>query len=180
MNDRAIHVCPLGRVDETIRATGATRLVTLLTAGTHFERPAPILPEQHLCLWMNDIADEQQGLIAPGMQHVEKLIAFARGWNKDRDEERAGPLAVHCYAGISRSTAAAYIIAAVLSPQRCEEELARYLRRLSPSATPNPRLIRHADAILSRQGRMIDAIASIGRGAEAYEGEPFALTLSPE
>lgn len=171
ISETAIHVCPLARVEETVAASGAVRLVTLLAAGTPFERPARIARENHLCLWMNDIADEQAGLVAPGMQHVERLVAFARGWDRSR------PLAVNCYAGISRSTAAAYIVATALSPDRDEAELAATLRRLSPSATPNPRLVRHADALLGRQGRMVAAIAAIGRGADAFEGAPFALPL---
>lgn len=171
--DTAIHVCPLARVEETVAASGAVRLVTLLATGTPFERPAAIARENHLCLWMNDIAEEQAGLVAPGAQHVKRLVAFAHGWARDC----ARPLAVHCYAGISRSTAAAYIVAAALSPDRDEAELAWTLRRLSPSATPNPRLVRHADALLGRQGRMIAAIAAIGRGADAFEGTPFALPL---
>lgn len=170
-----IHVCPLARVGETVAASGAARLVTLLAAGTPFERPAAIVRENHLCLWMNDIADEQAGLVAPGFEHVERLVAFARDWANGGDCAR--PLAVNCYAGISRSTAAAYIVAAALCPERDEAELARTLRRLSPSATPNLRLVRHADALLCRQGRMVAAIAAIGRGADAFEGAPFSLPL---
>ena len=82
---------------------------------------------------------------------------------------------IHCYAGISRSTASAYIIAAALAPQRDETELAKTLRRLSPSATPNPRLIAMADALLDRDGRMVEAIQAIGRGADAFEGVPVRL-----
>jgi predicted protein tyrosine phosphatase len=37
--------------------------------------------------------------------------------------------------------------------------------------------VRHADALLGRQGRMVAAIAAIGRGADAYEGVPFVLSL---
>ena len=91
--------------------------------------------------------------------------------------DRSAPLIVNCYAGISRSTAGAYIIAAALAPKRDELELAETLRRLSPSATPNPRLIALADAMLWRDGRMIAAIASIGRGADAFEGTPFAFSI---
>ena len=108
----------------------------------------------------------------PGEAHVRSLLDFARGWDRG-----AAPLVVHCYAGISRSTASAYIIAAALSPQRDELELARTLRWLSPSATPNPRLIAVADILLERDGRMVEAIRSIGRGADAYEGAPFVLPL---
>ena len=173
MNNNAIHVCPLSRLDETLWSSGATRLVTLLTAGTLFERPAAIVPDDHLCLWLNDIAQEQEGLVAPAALHVERLIEFAHDW------DRTHALVVHCYAGVSRSTAAAYIIAAALSPSRNEQELTQSLRRLSPSATPNPRLVGHADTILGRQGRMVAAIAAIGRGADAYEGAPFVLPLTP-
>ena len=84
---------------------------------------------------------------------------------------------IHCYAGISRSTASAYIIAAALAPSRSEGELASTLRRLSPSATPNPRMIALADELLHRNDRMVDAIHSIGRGADAFEGAPFAFKI---
>jgi predicted protein tyrosine phosphatase len=49
------------------------------------------------------------------------------------------------------------------------------LRKQSPSATPNIRLIEIADEILGRNGRMGAAIKLIGRGAEAFEGEVFSL-----
>ena len=170
-----IHVCPMSKVEETVARSGAAHLVTLLAAGTDFARPAAIPERNHLCLWMNDIAEMRAGLVVPGRDHVERLLAFAGNWAKDRDSQR--PLAVNCYAGISRSTAAAYIIAAALAPERDEAELAWTLRLAAPSATPNPALVRHADALLGRQGRMIAAIAAIGRGEDAYEGTPFILPL---
>ncbi|MGN6536882.1 MAG: tyrosine phosphatase family protein [Mesorhizobium sp.] len=167
-----IHVCPLSRIDETVTCTGARRLLSLLGAGAAVTRPAVIQPENHLHLTMNDIAEAQAGMTLPGEAHVSRLLAFARDW------DRAQPLVVHCYAGISRSTAAAYIIAAALAPERDEEELAQTLRRLSPSATPNPRLVAVADALLERNGRMVEAIKGIGRGADAFEGVPFGLRVN--
>jgi predicted protein tyrosine phosphatase len=65
----------------------------------------------------------------------------------------------------------------VTRPERDEYGIARRLRDASPYATPNPRLIALADDILGRRGRMVDAIASIGRGEMAIEGNPFALVL---
>jgi predicted protein tyrosine phosphatase len=102
---------------------------------------------------------------------METLLDFARRW------DRAKPLVVNCYAGISRSTASAYIIAAALQPSRDERELARALRRASPTATPNIRLVALADEMLGRDGRMVEAVQSIGRGADAFEGVPFVLGL---
>lgn len=166
-----IHVCPLSKLDETVARVGPERLISLLAAGTVMTRPASIASENHLNLAMNDIAEAQSGMTLPGETHVRSLLDFAYGW------DRARPLVVHCYAGISRSTAAAYIITAALRPERDEKELAATLRWLSPSATPNPRLIAVADALLGRQGRMIGAINGIGRGADAFEGTPFELSL---
>lgn len=166
-----IHVCSLSKVGETVTKTGAERLLSLLAAGTLMARPASITRENHLHLVMHDIAVAQDGMTMPGEEHVRNLLDFARRW------DRARPLVVHCYAGISRSTASAYIIAAALAPKRCEAELARTLRVLSPTATPNPRLIAVADALLDRDGRMVEAIKAIGRGADAFEGTPFALDI---
>ncbi|MGL4728137.1 MAG: protein tyrosine phosphatase, partial [Bosea sp. (in: a-proteobacteria)] len=80
--------------------------------------------------------------------------------------------------GVSRSTAAAYITACLLNPHRDEAEAARALRAASPSATPNARLVAIADEMLGRQGRMVAGIASIGRGADCFEGTPFRLELA--
>lgn len=166
-----IYVCSMTKVADTIAATGAQRLVTLLNAGTPFERPSSLARENHLFLSMNDIVEDQPDLVAPSRAHVETLLAFVTSW------DRASPLVVNCFAGVSRSTAAAYITAMALRPGRDELVLARDLRRLSPTATPNARLIRHADDLLGRGGRMVAAIESIGRGADAYEGVPFALPI---
>lgn len=166
-----IHVCSLAKVEETVARTGAARLLSLLSAGTEVTRPESIARENHLHLIMHDIAVAQDGMTMPGEEHVRNLLDFGRQW------DRARPLVIHCYAGISRSTASAYIIAAALAPQRDEVELARTLRALSPSATPNPRLIAVADALLDRKGRMVEAIQAIGRGADAFEGTPFELRI---
>ena len=77
-----------------------------------------------------------------------------------------------------RSTAAAFIAACALDPSRHEASIADALRAASPSATPNPRLVAVADAMLGREGRMIAAIQAIGRGAEAFEGTPFRLDIA--
>ena len=171
MTMAAIHVCSLSKVDEVVARTGATRLLSLLAPGTEMVRPASIAADDHLYLAMNDIAEASQGMTLPGEAHVRAVVDFAQRW------DRARPLVVHCYAGISRSTAAAYIIAAALAPRRDEEELAQTLRRLSPSATPNPRLVAVGDRLLQRDSRMVEAIRAIGRGADAFEGAPFALAI---
>ena len=166
-----IHVCSLARVEETARETGARSLVTLLNPATAHTRPEGIAPERHLVVGVSDIVAPQDGLIAPGAEHVRAFIAFARGW--DRKEA----MIVHCYAGVSRSTAAAFVAACALAPGRDEAEIAAAIRAASPTATPNALIVALADRELSRGGRMARAIAAIGRGSDCDEGVPFALEI---
>ncbi|WP_274424632.1 tyrosine phosphatase family protein [Chelativorans sp. YIM 93263] len=167
-----IHVTPLSRLEATLQTTRAKHLITLLSTGSIFERPAHLEPACCLHLSMHDIIEEMPGYVVPSRMHVETLLEFARTW------DRSSPLVVHCFAGISRSTAAAYSIAAALQPDRSETAIAQELRRFSPSATPNIRIVALADEVLQRQGRMVEAIRSIGRGANAFEGEAFTLPLT--
>ena len=95
-----------------------------------------------------------------------------------RSWDRAAPLVVHCWAGISRSTAAAFVSVCALRPERDEREIAWAIRRASPTAMPNIRIVTFADAMLQRKGRMVAAVEAIGRGVECYEGHPFRLDLA--
>jgi predicted protein tyrosine phosphatase len=167
-----LHVCPLSRLHETVAATRASHMVSLMGAGAAVERPESIAAERHLFIGVSDIVEPLEGYVLPEAEHIEQLLAFVRAWGRE------SPLVLHCWAGISRSTAAAYIAACVLAPERDEARIALALREASPSATPNPRFIALADDLLGRRGRMVDAVRAIGRGAEAMEGTPFMLQLS--
>ena len=166
-----IHVCSLARLHDTVHQTGALHIVTMLKDTDRVERPDHILESNHLILGMDDITSEMDGYVTPCEEHVGRLLSFVRGW------DRAKPLVMHCYAGISRSTAGAYVAACALNAERSELTIARELRGASTTATPNARLVSLADRMLGRDGRMVAAIESIGRGITAYEAEPFRLDL---
>jgi predicted protein tyrosine phosphatase len=166
-----IHVCSLARLHDTVRETGARHVVTLIKDVSLVHRPASITAENHLLLDMDDISDHIEGYVAPAETHVGELLRFVRAW------DRAAPLVVHCYAGISRSTAGAFVTACALNPHRDEAAIARALRDASPTAMPNIRIVSLADVMLGRNGRMIAAIRAIGPGVAAYASEPFRLEL---
>lgn len=166
-----IHVCSLNRLADTVAQTRASHVVTLINAGTPVARPPTVLADNHLFLGMHDIVEPMDGYAAPAEAQVDELLAFVRRW------DRQAPLVIHCFAGVSRSTAAAYIAACALSPERGEAAIAAELRAGSPTATPNRRLVAFADARLGRQGRMLAAIDGIGRGTDCAEGVPFRFTL---
>ena len=164
-----IHVCSLARLPGTVAETGASHIVSLLI--DRVERPPSIGPSNHLVLEMDDILAPEQGLTAPAEEHAVQLIDFARGW------DRQAPLVIHCFAGISRSTAAAFIAACALNPGRSEATVARTIRASSATAIPNLMLVSHADRVLRRDGRMVGAIKALGPPRVATEGEPFRLDL---
>jgi predicted protein tyrosine phosphatase len=165
-----IHVCPLSRLDEKLVESGATSMVSLLRADEPAPRRATIT--HHLILGLSDIDAPREGHTAPSSGHVGDLVSFAAAWDRRR------PLLIHCYAGVSRSTAAAFAVACALAPERDEVEIAQTIRALSPTATPNRLFVHLADACLGRSGRMVEAVRRIGRGRECFEGVPFALDVT--
>ena len=167
----AVHVCPLSQVAATVEASGASHLITLINVATPVARPDSITAKNHLFIGINDITEPMDGMVVPAEDHVRTLIDFVETWDQER------PLVVHCFAGISRSTAAAYIALCVARPERDEREIAQALRQASPLATPNALLVAIADRLLERDGRMVAAIEEIGRGDMAVENVPFVLPL---
>lgn len=164
-------VSSLSRLAETARAHDAREMITLLSPQNEIVPPPGIRPDRHLFLDMNDISIETDGLRIPDNNHIAQLIGFAEQW------DRSAPLLIHCWMGISRSTAAAFIIANALCPDANPMQIAMELRHRSPSATPNARMVMLADELLGRDGAMVRAVQHIGRGADAYEGIPFVLPL---
>lgn len=166
-----IHVCSLQRLPGTVRETGARDVVTLIKNIGQVATPAPVTRERHLALDFADIVAPKDGEVLADEGHIEQLLGFVTRWNRE------APLVIHCYAGVSRSTAGAFISACALRPDRAEAAWAEAIRAASPTATPNLHLVAMADRLLAREGRMIAAIEAIGRGAECFEGVPFALDI---
>lgn len=166
-----IIVGPLNKVQTLVDAHDVSHVVTMLAPDTPHDAPRGIATERHLRLYFHDIVQHMDGHVPPRAADAERLIAFLKGWDREK------PMLIHCWAGISRSTAAAYTALCLFRPQADEEELAWELRDASPSATPNRLIVSFTDHILGRDGRMVKAIEKIGRGADAYEGTPFRLKL---
>jgi predicted protein tyrosine phosphatase len=167
---RQIIVSPLKTIGEMAARHKAREMITLIAEKHDFHRPGIIDPTRHLSVIVNDIAfGGKKGLIAPQTEHVDEIIAFAKSW------DQSAPLLVHCWMGVSRSPAAALIAALAVAPELDDARLAQALRKASPQASPNTRLVEIADTLLSRSGRLVAAVKAIGRGAD-YQGEaPFIL-----
>lgn len=169
-----ILVTPLSAVEETVRRYKPSHAVTLLAPEHMIDPLDGLLPERHLRLGMHDVADEATSECAPCKEHVYSLIEFGRSW------DAAAPILVHCWAGVSRSMAAAYILLSDKLGSGTEMELARTMRARAPHACPNSLLVKFADDALCRGGRMVSAVESIGRGTIVAEGRCVELPLKLE
>jgi predicted protein tyrosine phosphatase len=165
-----IYVAPLHAVPGLVESEKVGHVVSLLSPSMT-PPTLPVAQGRHLRLTLHDIETPAEGFVAPEAHHVEALIAFADQWAREQ------PLLIHCFAGISRSTAAAYTVMCALAGDGSEERLARELRSHSPQATPNRRIVALADDLLARRGRMMDAVAAIGRGEDAMEGRIFGWRI---
>ena len=166
-----IHVCSLAALPETVKATGASHVLTVMARVDQVQRPETVLEANHLRVQVDDIVEHMDGFVAPSEIHVEKVLNFVRGW------DRRAPLVVHCYAGISRSTASAFAAACMLNPHRDVIAIARQIRAASPIAATNRLIVGLADKALGREGRMLRALDEMGPGNMLVEGRPFRVDL---
>jgi len=166
-----IHVCSLADLHPTVAAVGASHIITVLGKIERAVTPPSVLDANHLRVSMDDVTEAAEGLKPPAAAHIDTTLAFVRRW------DRRAPLVVHCFAGISRSTATAFMAACALNPGRKEDEIANAIRAASPSASPNRLIVELADRALGREGRMIRAVESMGPGSTVLEGRPFHIDL---
>ena len=164
-------IAPFSALEETVRRHRPSHLLTLLVEP-FVPTPQTIHPDRHLRLSVHDIIEPAPGSVAPDSGHIADLIAFGKTW------DRTDPFLVHCWAGISRSTAAAYIVLCDLHGPGHEERIARALRFHAPHAQPNRLMIRHADLLLGRGGRMVAAVETMGEARMVSEGEVVELPLA--
>ena len=164
-----IVVCPLHELDVATERHRPSHVLTMLAPDAEIQ-PLPAIPQdQRLALLFHDIIAPTPGLIAPDEASIASILGFSAAW------DRRDPMVIHCWAGVSRSPAAAYIVACQHSPAGREAELAQRLRNAAPHVTPNALMVAIADALLQRDGRMVSAIAAIGRGTDCFTGEIFVL-----
>ena len=125
-----IIVGPLSKVQSLVDEHGVRHVVTLLAPDTPHEPPNGVAPDRHLKLYFHDIVQHLDGHTPPSAADAEKLIGFFNSWNRE------APMLIHCWAGISRSTAAAFIALCMFRPQAGR-------RGTGPRASPGL-AIRHA------------------------------------
>lgn len=98
----------------------------------------------------------------PNAVHVQRLLDVCDELIRAKEDVR---VLVHCQAGISRSTASAFILCvrAGLTYQQAHD----YVLSVRGILMPNLLMIKYADVLMGQGGKMLDFIVS------ARPGEPF-------
>ena len=135
-------------------ALGATHVLSILDP----DYPVPEAfgeygEHERLELRFNDIIDPTPGMILPGPEHVEAILAFGRSLTS----EPQANLIVPCHAGIPRSTASMTLILAQALPDEPDETIIAIVHGIREKAWPNLRLLELGDAMLGRDGTLIRA-----------------------
>ena len=116
-----IIVSGVDHVTRLVTEEGAGRVISLLDPASMIDTPAGLDPVHHLKVLVHDIPEPQTGLIHPEPEHADAVIDFIRDW------DQSAPMISHCWMGVSRSSAAAYIALCMAHPGR-EAQAAWYLR----------------------------------------------------
>lgn len=164
----ATTICGIDELDAHAE-TPITHLVSILDPQT--PRPGALdlfIGRPVLELRFDDVIEPAEGKILPAREHAAALLEFgaaiarAAGAGGAGSEARAH-LLVHCFAGISRSTAAAAVLLAQAFPEVPGPALFAELHRLRPQAWPNLRLVELGDELLGRNGDLVRAASALHR-----------------
>ena len=166
-----IIISSLADMPRIVKRARPSHMISLLDPDSMVDTPRGLRPERHLKVGVNDIWEPAEGLIHPTADVVEDILRFGRTW------EPRDPMLVHCWAGISRSSATAFILACERCPQTPERTIAEHLRKVSAAATPNPLMVALADDMLGRGGRMVDAVRAIGMGTLLFPNPHYELPV---
>jgi predicted protein tyrosine phosphatase len=115
-------------------------------------------PHHRTVLRFHDAINPAPGVILPEPEHMKAILRFGDDLAHSRSERASGHLLVHCHMGVSRSTAAMLTLMAQVHPQESEDRLLERLAEIRPQAWPNSRMVGFADGLLSRDGRLTEAL----------------------
>ncbi len=143
-------------------STGASHVLSILDPDYPVPEAFGAFGEHHKVeVRFHDIIDETPGLLVPQPEHVERILALGR--DLLAEPKATAHLLVHCHAGISRSTASMALILAQALPEQHADTVLMLVHGIREKAWPNLRLIEIGDAMLGRNGTLVEATHALHR-----------------
>jgi hypothetical protein len=142
---------------EMLAGTPFTRVISISDADLQAERGYEtrlrgLFPSARFSFsYFDDV--EYARADGPDRDDVYRILLFSQGFTPQ------DKILVQCRAGISRSTAIACAIACQHTPPGEEKSAVLHIRKIRPQMLPNFYMVRLADEILQRQGKLIAAVA---------------------
>lgn len=102
--------------------------------------------------------------VPPAKDDIRQIIDWA-GECLAESKRREVHLLIHCMAGASRSPATAFAIFCMLLGPGQEENALKHLLAIRPEAYPNKLVVKFADDLMDRGGKMVEAIRPIREAA---------------
>jgi predicted protein tyrosine phosphatase len=110
---------------------------------------------------VHDVFDDRyhsDGLKWPDEKLIKDIISVCDDIKKKVDEHEMVNCLIHCQAGISRSTAAAFILLSILTGEWKERDCINEIYQRRWIMRPNPLMIEFADKLLNRGGKMLSLV----------------------
>jgi predicted protein tyrosine phosphatase len=99
------------------------------------------------------VPDDDPEYVLATAEDIRKVIDFVPLIAQD-----GGNVLIHCHAGISRSSAVALTVCAMLLGARKEKEALAYVLEARPLAVPNRWIVELADEALGREGKLVEVV----------------------
>lgn len=141
-------VCSKYQVSAYVIKHAATHLITMLDPDDSIQRPGSIAAENHLELHFEDYDDDLFSN-GPTIENCQQILDFGKKLPDD------AVTVVHCFAGVSRSTAAALALYVQQNGMSQLAEAQRWLAADRPIAMPNMLMAGYFDKLLECNGKFI-------------------------
>ncbi len=167
----AVAICSYHHLANFLDRHEVHHVVSIMSDAEWKRFPAPSFGNRKvLRLRFEDVDYARDRLVTASRDHIAALIDFGRAWNG------AGTLLCHCRAGVSRSSAAALIVAAVVRPSSWMAVATR-VAQARAYYKPNSRMLSYADDIIGLSPGLADLVRSLPRPDRIDDWQPSVISL---
>jgi predicted protein tyrosine phosphatase len=144
------------KVYSTICSRDINKVLTLLTLDEREHLRFPRFFNREDCMFINmDDVNDETAYYAPKKDDIHLIL----NWSKRLPKYTK--LLVHCFGGISRSTAVALAIKVQCNGLNKIDDCILWLLKERPMACPNKIITKYADELLNANGKLINAVENI-------------------